>query len=131
MNTRDEFSYFLNKKVKLANYRFPDNLCNIINNTFSKDELLDSINNLKTDIAINYYNQLLDYIMSHYNCINNININDEFLLLEILETFESQIKELKDNTFCIKNDDGDEEEITFKKKYLSVPKVTISDIDEE
>lgn len=131
MSTRDEFSHFLYKKIRVANYRFSEGLCKIINNTYSKDELLDCLNNLKSSIAIQYCNELIEYIMLYFGYSCNININDEFLLMDILETFEIQVKQLKDNTFNCDEIDHKDEELTFKTKYLSTHKVTISDYDEE
>jgi hypothetical protein len=131
MSTRDEFSHFLYKKIRVSNYRFSEGLCKIINNTYSKDELLDCLNNLKSSTAIQYCNELIEYIMLYFGYSCNININDEFLLMDILETFEKEVKQLKDNSFNCDEVDHNDEELTFKTKYLSTPKVTISDYDEE
>jgi hypothetical protein len=41
---RDEYSTYLSKKMKVANYRFSDELYNIVMNSGCKQEIIDKIN---------------------------------------------------------------------------------------
>ena len=101
---RDECATYLSKKMKTANYRFSDELYEIVMNSASKKEIIDKINSVNYSEFPNidylrksicrsrmYYEELLTFIEHH--CFPK-SVYEEFFLVELMEIFEAEINNL-------------------------------------